>query len=416
MFRASTTWDRPQQTGAGVTEQSTLAFDRFTPAAVADPYPLYDHVRDSGPFLDTALGMWIVGRYDDVRVVLSDHERFSSDFNIRSPQWPSPEVAAVLATGFPEVHVLLNQDPPDHTAVRALVSGTFSPRRVRELTPTVQRLATGLIDRFAAAGRADLIGELAWPLPLDVICELLGLPVADALQIRSWIDALTGLTSYGTTPDRQIELAHESVAFEHYLAGFIAARRSHPRDDLTSELLASTLSDLEMISLLVNLIFAGHETTSNLIGNTLLALLTAGPIVARPSDDQIDAAVDETMRRDPPVQGMFRLARTDVELDGVTIPAGSMIFALMGAANRDPKAYADPDAFDPGRSGPPHLGFGRGVHYCVGAQLARMEARVVLRTLLARLPGLRLAPGFTPPYLPNLMHRGPRRLDVTWTP
>jgi cytochrome P450 len=397
-----------------VTEQSTLVFDRFSPGTVGDPYLLYDRVRDRGPFLDDALGMWIVGRYEDVRVVLTDHERFSSDFNIRSPQWPAPEVAAVLETGYPEVHVLLNQDPPEHTAVRALVTSTFSPRRVRELTPTVQRLATGLIDRFADAGRADLIGALAWPLPLSVICALLGLPTADALRIRAWIDSLTALTSYGTTTERQVELAGESVAFERYLADFVADRRTHPRDDLTSELLASTLTDLEMISLLVNLIFAGHETTSNLIGNTMLALLTAGLDLEQLSEDRIDTAVEETMRRDPPVQGMFRRARDDVKIEDVLIPAGSMIFAVIGAANRDPDAFADPDGFHPGRSGPPHLGFGRGVHFCVGAQLARMEARVVIRTVLARLPGLRLAPGFTPAYPPNLMHRGPRRLDVVW--
>ncbi|HST64931.1 MAG TPA: hypothetical protein VLM05_07060 [Mycobacteriales bacterium] len=287
-------------------EQSTLSFDRFAPDAVADPYPLYDRIRDGGPFLDDALGMWIVGRYEDVRVVLADHERFSSDFNIRSPQWPPPEVAAVLETGFPEVHVLLNQDPPEHTAVRALVNSAFSPRRVRELTPTVQRLATGLVDRVAAEGRADLIGQLAWPLPLSGICERLGLPAGDALRIRAWIDSLTALTSYGTDPERQVELARESVAFERYLAAFLAGRRADPRDDLTSELVASTLTDLELISLLINLIFAGHETTSNLIGNTLLALLADGPIRRLPDDERIDAAIEETMRRDPPVQGMFR--------------------------------------------------------------------------------------------------------------
>ena len=397
-----------------MTEQSTLAFDRFSPGAVADPYLLYDRVRTRGPFPDEALGMWIVGRYEDVKTVLGDHERFSSDFNIRSPQWPPPEVAEVLATGYPEVHVLLNQDPPDHTTRRAIINSAFSPRRVRQLTPIVQRLADELVDGVAGGGRADLVGELAWPLPLNITCVLLGLPVADALRIRAWIDVMTELTSYGTTPERLVEVARESVEFERYLAAFAAERRADPRDDLSSELIAGGLSDLEMISLLVNMIFAGHETTSNLIGNTLLALLRPGPVGTQLTDEQIDAAIEETMRQDPPVQGMFRRARADVELGGATIPAGSMIFALMGAANRDPDAYGDPDDFRPGRSGPPHLGFGRGVHFCVGAPLARMEVRVVLRTLLTRLPGLRLAPGFTPPYLPNLMHRGPRRLDVVW--
>src|SRR3954452_1817158 len=155
-------------------QQQPATFDRFAAANVDDPYPLYEQVRNCEPFLDPTLDMWIVARYDDVRSVLADYERFSSDFDIRRPQWPAPEVAEVLATGHPEVHVLLNQDPPDHTAVRALVTTAFSPRRVRELVPTVERIADELIDLFADTCHGDLIGGLAWPLPLQVTCELLG--------------------------------------------------------------------------------------------------------------------------------------------------------------------------------------------------------------------------------------------------
>lgn len=393
-------------------------FDRFAPANVHNPYPLYKRIRDSGPFLDPTLDMWIVAGYDDVRTVLGDHERFGSAFNIRTPQVVPPEVAAVLATGHPEVHILLNQDPPEHTAVREKVAGAFTPRRARKLTPTVQRLAMELIDRFADAGQAELIGALAWPLPLQVICELLGLPASDATQIRAWIDALTELTSYGTPLPAQVAAAHQSVAFERYLAEFIADRRARPRDDLTSDLLNPTnprLTDTQTISLLINLVFAGHETTASLIGNTLLNILPAdpGPLANAAPDLDIDAAIEETLRRDPPVQGMFRSTGAEaVDLGGTTIPAGSMVFALIGAANRDPAAYADPDAFDIDRLGPPQLAFGRGVHFCLGAAIAKMEAQVAINALLARLPDLRLAPEFIPPYLPNLIHRGPRRLEV----
>jgi cytochrome P450 len=376
-------------------------FDRFHPEHVQDPYPLYERVRGRPPFLDPELGMWIVSGYDDVRVVLSDHDRFSSDFNLRSPQVPAPEVAAVLATGHPEVHILVNQDPPAHTGMRALISGAFSPRRVRLLTPAVQRLADELIGSFADRGHADLIGELAWPLPLQVVCELLGLPVADATRIRAWVDALAVLTSYGAPVADQVAAAHESVAFENYLAEFVASRRAEPRDDLTSELVSSTdpaVTDAQMISLLVSLVFAGHETTANLIGNTLVRLLSQD----RPAEADVEAEVEATLRDDPPVQGMFRRSRAQVELGGATIPAGAMIFALIGSANRECPA------------GPPHLAFGRGVHYCVGAQIAKVEARIAIDALLTRLPGLRLAAGFTPPYLANLMHRGPRRLDAQW--
>lgn len=405
--------------------QATDTFDRFSPANVQDPYELYGRMRTRPPFLDPTLALWLVARYGDVRTVLTDHERFSSDFDIRSQQHPAPEVAEVLATGYPEVRVLLNEDPPAHTAVRSLVTATFTPRRVRELTPSVRQLAGDLIDRFAAAGRADLVGELAWPLPLQVICRLLGLPLADAARIRAWIDALTELTSYSSGPAAQLAAARQSVAFEHYLAAFVAARRARPGDDLTSALLAAAdpaLTDPQLISLLITLIFAGHETTSNLIGNTLLTLLLPGagagrsePVGLRAVD--VGAAVEETLRRDPPVQGMFRRTRTDVELGGVTISAGSTVFALIGAADRDPEAFDDPDTFDAGRTGEqPHLAFGRGVHFCLGAALARMEAREVIAAVIERLPGLRLAPDFVPPYLPNLMHRGPRRLDAQWAP
>jgi cytochrome P450 len=389
--------------------QTRTAFDRFTPAHVRNPYPLYARLRDEDPFHDPTLDLWIVARYEDVRVVLADSDRFRSDFTIRTPQQPPPEVAAVLAGGHPEVQVLLNQDPPEHTAVRALVAGAFSPRRVRALTPTVERLAAELVDRVAPAGRADLVEALTWPLPLLVTCELLGLPTADAQRIRAWIDALGELTSYGAPLERQVAAAHESVAFERYLAGFVAAKRAAPEDDLTSELAAATdpaLTDAQLISLLITLVFGGHETTSNLIATALLHVLageTAG----------VDAAVEEALRHDPPVQGMFRRTAAEVELGGVTLPAGVMVFALIGSANRDPAAFPDPDAYRPGRSGAQHLAFGRGVHFCVGAQLARMEARVAITTLLDRLPGIRLS-GQAPPYLPNLMHRGPRRVDAAW--
>jgi cytochrome P450 len=355
--------------------------------------------RARGPFLDPALEMWIVSRYEDVRVVLSDH-RFSSDFTLHSLRWPPPEVAQVLASGHPQVHVVVNQEVQPHTGVQALVSGTFTPRRVRVITPTVQRLADELIDRFAPAGHADLIGELARPLPLRVGCDLLGLPATDEARIRAWVDALAALTSYRTPPHEQVTAAHRSVEFERYLAEFVARRRAEPQDDLTSELVASTdpaLSNAQTISLLVSLVFAGHETASNLIGNTLLRLLSR----ELPAGVDVEAVVERTLREEPPA-GLFRRTRTRVELGGATIPAGAMVFALIGSGSQDQ------------RPPPPHLAFGRCVHYCVGAQIARMEARVAIDALLARLPGLRPAPGFARPYLANLMHRGPRRLDVRW--
>ncbi|MDR7274553.1 hypothetical protein [Catenuloplanes atrovinosus] len=374
-------------------------FDRFAPPHLDDPYPLYARLREGPPFFADAFGVWVVTRRADVKAVLSDPARFSSEFLIRTPMSPAPGVAETLATGHPEVFALLNQDPPEHTRVRALVAAAFSPRRVRALTPRVERLAGELVDAIAADGAADLIRSLALPLPLLVICELIGIPRADAPRVRGWIEQLKVLTSFGASDAEQVAAAHGSVEFERYLAALIAQRRAHGRDDLLTDVLRGDLTDLEIISLLITLIFGGHETTTNLIGNALLAAL------ARPEGlpDDPDDVIERTLRADPPVQGTFRRTVADTELGGAPIPAGAQLYAALGAANHDPDGSAEP-----------HLAFGRGIHYCVGAQLARVEARIALRTLATRLPGLRAADGFRVSYPANLLHRGPIRLAATW--
>lgn len=235
------------------------------------PYGLYAELREAPPFFAEAYGVWVVSRYEDVRRVLAEHETFSSDFLIRSPLVPHPGVPEVLAAGHPEVKVLLNQDPPDHAPARAVVVGAFTPRRARELTPRVRQLAADLLDGFSTAGTADLVSAYVMPLPLYVVCELVGLPLADAARVRGWIEELSVFNDLTATPERQLAAAHSSVEFERYLAAFLDG---HTGDDLTSALLASGAFDTEqMISLLITLIFGGHETTANLIGNTLLRLI-----------------------------------------------------------------------------------------------------------------------------------------------
>lgn len=392
----------------------SVQFDRFSPANVADPYGLYGELREQAPFFAEAYGVWVVSRYEDVRRVLAEHGTFSSDFLIRSPLVPQPGVPEVLSSGHPEVKVLLNQDPPDHATARAAVVGAFSPRRVRELTPRVQELAAGLVDDFAAAGAAELMSAYVMPLPLYVVCELLGLPLADAGRVRAWTEELSVFNDFTATPQRQLEAAHRSVEFENYLAAFLAG---HTGDDLTSALLDSGAFDTEeLISLLITLIFGGHETTANLIGNTLLQLVPPAD-AGRDREytgDEVAAAVEETLRHDPPVQGMYRRVVVDTEVGGARIPAGAQVFALIGAAGRDGEVFDEPDRWDPHRAAPRHLAFGQGVHYCLGAQLAKMEARVAITTLVERLPGLSFEPGHTGEYRPNLMHRGPARLPVRW--
>jgi len=410
-----------------MSEAGTFVFDRFSESHVEDPYALYRRARAEAPvcYAD-AFGVWVVTRHGDVRTVLSDVERFSSAFGIRTPLVAADGVREILAAGYPEVPVLLNEDPPAHSRTRALVATAFSPRRTRELAPRIQRLTDALIDGFAADGEADLVGQFALPLPLRVICELIGIPAADAGQVRTWTEELKTLTSFEVTPERQREAAHQSVAFERYLAALVAARRADPRDDLLTDLLAAEapedaggrFSTTELVSLLLTLIFGGHETTANLIGSALLLLLGHPGLAAAIAADPVraDSLVEETLRVDSPVQGSFRKVVADTELSGVRIPAGAQVFAVIGSANRDPAAVADPDTFDPGRARPDrHLAFGRGIHFCVGAALARLEARTAIATLVRRLPDVRLADGFRAPYLANLLHRGPTRLDAVWS-
>jgi cytochrome P450 len=404
---------------------ASFAFDRFAAENLADPYPLYRRVREERPvFYAEAFGVWVVSRYEDVRRVLMDPTRFSSAFQIRTPHAPAPGVREILAEGHPEVPALLNEDPPAHRRTRELVAKTFTSRRIAGLEPRVSAIVGELLDAIESRGRADLVTDLATPLPLQVICELIGLPTADAPQIGAWTEQLSLLTSFGASAREQRSAAHESVDFERYLAAAIAGRRARGRDDLLTDLIrvradgTAPLADAEIISLLISLVFAGHETTANLIASALVLLLHRPELWAVVGDDPdlIAAVVEETLRIDPPVQGMFRRAVFDVRIAGVPIPAGAQVFALLAAANRDDAVFEKPDEFDPGRSGTDrHLAFGRGIHFCLGAALARIEARTALRRLRDRLPGLRLDPGFVVPYVPNLMHRGPASLPVTWS-
>jgi cytochrome P450 len=410
-----------------MTEADTFVFDRFSESHLDDPYPLYRRARAEAPvFYADAFDVWVVTRHGDVQTVLTDVERFSSAFHIRTPLVAADGVREILAAGYPEVPALLNEDPPAHSRTRALVAVAFSPRRTRLLAPRVQQLTDALIDGFAADGRADLVARFALPLPLQVICELIGIPPADAGQVRAWTEELKTLTSFDVTPERQREAAHQSVAFERYLADLVAARRAEPRDDLLTDLLTAEapehgggrFSTTEVVSLLLTLIFGGHETTANLIGSALLLLLgdpgLAAAVAADPA--RADPIIEETLRADSPVQGSFRTVVADTELSGVRLPAGAQVFAVIGSANRDPAVTADPDTFDPSRERPDrHLAFGRGIHFCVGAALARLEARTAITTLVRRLPDVRLADGFRAPYLANLLHRGPIHVEAVWS-
>ncbi|MGH3239125.1 MAG: cytochrome P450, partial [Spirillospora sp.] len=366
-------------------------FNRLEPPHLENPYPLYARARREAPvFHSPEFGLWFVARYDDAWTMLKDTERFSSRFLLRTPADAPPAVDEVLREAYPELPMLVNDDPPSHTRTRGLVSHAFAPRLVAALEPTVREIVTRLVDGFAPAGGADLIAELAYPVPIEIICSLVGLPVEDRGRLKRWTDDLVTLGSPGTGGERQLECARSSVAFQHYLEAQVEGRRREPRDDLLTALIDARvdreqpLDTAELVNLLIVLVFAGHETTTNLIGNLLVLLLERPEMLRAVRDDPslTDDVITEGLRMDGPVQGMFRMATEEVALGGARIPAGAKVMALFGSANRDETVFADPDRFDPGRSNNHrHLAFGRGIHACLGAALARLETRIVIDTL-----------------------------------
>lgn len=407
-----------------MTSQPAFAHNWVASPHLENPYPLFAQARQTAPvFYSPIFNLWCITRYRDVRAALMDPQRFSSKFLIRTPYTAPAEVTNVLSQGYPEEHILLNEDPPEHARTRHLVNQAFAPRRIYGMEPKIKLLANQLIDRFIDDGQADLMAQLASPLPMAVLAELMGLPNDDLDQIKRWTEDLIMLVSPEVSPERQIASARGSVAFQRYLEAQMNERMAAPSDDLLSTLAHVTFENGErltvsqLISLLFTVIFAGHETTTNLIGNTVLQMFTQPglweQIQAEPA--RVPDAIEETLRIDGPIRAMFRATTEDIALDGATIPAGSQVLLLFGAANRDDEIFADPDRFDLNRANKEqHLGFGRGIHFCVGATLARLEARIALAALAERIPQARLAPGYRPAYLPSLLHRGPQGLDLVW--
>ncbi|HST64034.1 MAG TPA: cytochrome P450 [Mycobacteriales bacterium] len=395
-----------------------FTFDRFSADNVADPYPLYRAAREQAPVhYAEAFDVWVVTRYEDVRRVVMDPMRFSSAFPVRTPQLPAPGVREILAEGHPEVPALINEDPPAHRRTRDVVTTAFSPDRIAALAPVVTGFVEELVDGFADRRRADLVAELALPLPLRVTCALIGLPAGDLPRIRVWAAQIALLVSVTTGPQEQRAAARASVEFERYLTAEIAARRDYGRGDVLTALVAGGLTDAQLISLVISLTFAGQETTAHLIGSALVLVLHRPELWAALAGDPglLAAVVEETLRFDGPMQGVFRRAVFDVQVGGVTIPAGARVFAALASAGRDGQVFADPDQFAPGRTVPePPLAFGRGIHSCLGEALARMQAATAIRVLRDRIPGLRLAAGVQIPYRPDFLHRGPAALPTTW--
>jgi cytochrome P450 len=392
-------------------------FNPMDPEFLADPYPAYHRLRAEDPVHQSPLGFWVLTRYDDVVVTLRD------------PRCVKEPLAALVAARFgvavpPGVGLsMLDRDPPDHTRLRSLVSKAFTPRVVEGLRPRIQQIVDRLISRAEAVGSMDLIEEFAYPIPVNVICELLGVPVEDHDQFKGWsLDIARGLDSVLLPPDS--EVPRRSGAARHamgdYFRRLIAERRASPRSDLLSALIAAEeagqkLNEEELLATCILLLIAGHETTVNLIGNGTLALLRHPGELRRLRETPglIVNAVEELLRYDGPVQRTARVPSTDITIGGRTIGKGEMVMPFIGAADRDPSQFPDPDRLDLGRTDNRHIAFGWGIHFCLGAPLARVEGQIAIDTLVRRLPKLELV-SHEPEYRQSLTLRGLKMLEVTF--
>jgi cytochrome P450 len=397
------------------------AFNPFDPAFQSDPYPFYRQLRESDPVHWVDLprieipgfdlpGVWVVTRYADVTGVLRD-DRFS----VRRPMMEALAASTALAG---MTRSLLFVDPPDHTRLRTLVTKAFTPRVVEGLRPRIHAIVDDLLCSPARTGRLELIRDLAAPLPVIVIAELLGIPIADRDRFKQWSDDLVVVADGTRAMAGIVEAERAAGELTAYLRGIIAARRVFPRDDLISALVGAHdqgrgLSEEELLATCTLLLVAGNETTTNLIGNAVLALLRHPEELARVRADTslVRGAIEECLRYDSPVQLTSRVATPDLELGGKRILAGQEVDLILGAANRDPEQFSDPDRLDVARSDCRHLSFGHGTHFCLGAALARVEAQIALEALATRFPNLR--PDDEPPrWREGFVLRGPASLPL----
>ncbi|TXS07398.1 cytochrome P450 [Streptomyces sp. col6] len=376
----------------------------------ADPYPYYDRMRAAGPVhlirTDEFERAWLVVGYDEGRAVLAD-QRFGKDWRALPGEMGGDPINANM----------LEMDAPDHTRLRKLVVRAFTPRRIEALRPRVQEITDGLLDVMVPEGRADLVDALAFPLPMTVICELIGVPDLDRSAFRK-------LSNGVVAPANALEEGESIRAMGVYLGELIEDKRRSPGDDLLSALIAArdeddvALSPDELVGMAFLLLVAGHETTVNLISNGVRALLAHPDQLAalRADPGLLDGAIEEMLRYDGPVEtATIRFARERVEIGSRTVEPGEAVLVSLAGSDRDPARFPEPDRFDIRRDTRGHLAFGHGIHFCLGAPLARMEGRIAVRTLLERCPGLEADPEGAPfDWLPGTLIRGVRRLPVRW--
>jgi pimeloyl-[acyl-carrier protein] synthase len=386
-------------------------FNPFDTAVMADPYPYYRRMREEDPVhWNDTVRAWFLTRHADVVELLRD-DRFSAD-RTRSERFRPPPPHRRRPG-----RSMLVLDPPDHTRLRNLVNKAFTPRTVERLRPRVEAIAAEILDRIDGGDGFDLVRDFAYPLPVIVIAEMLGVPAADRAAFQQWSAVLVrGLDPLVSDEEQEVVFDARDALLD-YLRGVLMQRRREPQDDMLTSLIAAEengdiFSEGELLAMCNLLLVAGHETTVNLLGNGALALLENPDQLdrLRRDPDLVGTAVDELLRYTSPVQWTGRVAAAEIELGGRTIQPPQSVIGILGAANRDPQVFPDPDRLDLGRHPNPHVAFGRGIHFCLGAPLAHLEAEVAMPMLLERFPRLRMAG--KPEQRPTWVLRGLRRLPV----
>jgi len=404
-----------------VVDGEPLRFDPLDPAFISDPYPFYRRLREAAPVFKTPQGFWLITRYEDVAFSLRD-KRFGKDFigNMKrrygaADGMNEPAIASLART-------MLVQDPPDHTRLRGLVTKAFTARRVADMRPRIRQIVDEQLDRVVTKGEMDVMRDLAHRLPVIVICDMLGIPEAHRAPFLAGSNVNGRILEPVPMTREEMDTANRNTQMAGvYFKQLCELRRREPQDDLTTELVraedAGDKLTAEELEANIGLLFgAGHETTTNLIGNGLLALHRQPDQWERIKADPslIPNAIEELLRFDSSVQLTGRVTNTEVELGGVTLAQHESIVALLGAANRDPAQYPDPDRLDVGREHIRPMSFGGGIHHCLGAQLARLEAELVFTALIERMPNLTLPEKERPAWRRSFTLRGLSKLPAVW--
>lgn len=390
------------------------------------PWPLYKTMREGGPiYIDPKLGTYVISRYDDVREALGMHDVLSSQMGMRAANQPAEALRLYEEAGFGEImDTMVTNDPPSHTRYRALVDKAFTLGRVKKMQPYIEDLVNDLIDGFIEDGQADIAKQFSMPLPMSIIADQIGVSRDDIAKLKAWTDASVATIGLDKSPEELTDAARLVVEFQRYFADRLEERRQTPRDDMLTDLLNARvegerpLDTKELLSIIQQLLVGGNETTTNALSAGVLLLIQYPDQADRLREDPslyLNMA-NEILRLEAPVQGLFRMAREDVEIGGATIPKGSLVHLRFGSANRDEAKFEESEAFDVCRQGASkHLAFGGGIHHCIGQQLARRELMIGLRAINERLANMQLACDERDlRHVPHLLMRGFDTLPITF--